>query len=381
MATSTSTKGIHGLDKHFISPPMFRRDRRLREARVNAERACRELKRDRSDLERKDRHLMNQMRQQALKGDLHKAKLLAHQIAYYRLATDRNFEASVMIDTRAQLMVSNHVINRAEVEAIKGIKYANAEEDLHTVQKRQMKYAIRLDMYETMEDIMNGGMDEIYAEGETHHDRPPTFPQEADGVLREGVELKWGREYFERDSAYLRGGPEGSGADEGSLKIHVRLYAPGILDSLLMKGNPPSPEGAPRTLANYVRHLSQGATIPVPTLDYSIDMLQRILSRDAHAIRCLGLESKRPPPTPWKGCVYDAVFGTARKFRIGAVVPGLRPEEGDRFVPYDFTDSLKALGIKNGSTVWVEIIDMRDFSSATGGDHMNDGTDQGPTQP
>ncbi|KAJ1563327.1 hypothetical protein HK405_002458, partial [Cladochytrium tenue] len=57
-------------------------------------------------------------------------------------------------------MASNHKINRAEVEAIKGAKFANLEDSLESAAARERKYAQRLGVYEEMERIMNEGLDE-----------------------------------------------------------------------------------------------------------------------------------------------------------------------------------------------------------------------------
>ncbi|KAJ3147681.1 hypothetical protein HDU86_007930 [Geranomyces michiganensis] len=352
----------------MICHSMFHRDKRLREARINADRAQRELRRDRGDLERKERYLLSQLRTYAAKGDIHKAKCLAHQVTHYRVASDRNFEAGVMIDTRAQLMVSNHVVNRAEIEAIKGIRHANKGETVETVQKRHYKYDQRMDMYETMEDIMSEGMDDIYEWGETHRPRGQEFSQEADSALRQGADSKWGREYFERDSAFIRGGPAGHNADSSSLHINLRLFTPNAaaadrLTPLTLK----SPRHTDGTLYKSMRApTTPGASVAIPTLDISVDMLHRILSKDPHAVRSLGLQSEDATTgtrkkNPWRGSVYDTIFGTARAFRVGEIrggavdgdVPPGGVPEGPRFVPYDFTESLKELGLRSGHVVWV----------------------------
>jgi hypothetical protein len=49
---------------------------------------------------------MHQIRQYASKGDVFKAKRIAQQIASYRSAADRNFDAQVTIQTRAQVIQS-----------------------------------------------------------------------------------------------------------------------------------------------------------------------------------------------------------------------------------------------------------------------------------
>ncbi|KAI9090464.1 hypothetical protein DFS34DRAFT_637463 [Phlyctochytrium arcticum] len=383
--TSTNSRPIHGLDAWFVSGPMYRRDRRLREARVNAERTQRELRRDRGDLERKERHLMAQLRSFAQKGDVQKAKCLAHQIAHYRVTGDRNFEAGVMIDTRAQLLVSNHVINRAEVEAIKGIRYANVEEDLKTIRQRQEKYDTRLDMYETMEDIMNEGMDDVYEWGETHKKREKEFELEAESVIRNGVEPKWGREYFERESAYIKGGPIPRGAN--SLHVLIRIFSPRNQSSLFSQtaststspisganpfavpaANPINANTDPVTLRKVAIPSIEGVVVHIPTLDISIDMLQRLVCKDAHVIHALGLESGLPKARKgtWRGSVYDSVFGTARRFRIGTPVGGdpFDNYAGGSLEPYSVTASLKSLGFKNGEIVWVQPLEpVRDFAA------------------
>ncbi|KAJ3162971.1 hypothetical protein HDU88_006464 [Geranomyces variabilis] len=382
----------------MICHSMFRRDKRLREARINADRAQRELRRDRGDLERKERYLLSQLRAHAAKGDIHKAKCLAHQVTHYRVASDRNFEAGVMIDTRAQLMVSNHVVNRAEIEAIKGIRHANKEETLETVQKRHHKYDQRMDMYETMEDIMNEGMDDIYEWGETHRPRGPEFGQEADSALRQGADAKWGREYFERDSAFIRGGPAGHDTNSDSLHINLRLFTPNTaaadrLTPLTLK-NPRHTDGTLYKSTTTAPPTTPGASVAIPTLDISVDMLHRILSKDPHAVRSLGLQSgddgttlTRRKKNPWRGSVYDTIFGTARAFRVGEIrggaVDGDVPPGGvarARFVPYDFTESLKELGLRSGHVVWVMPLPSagEDSGKSSGGEE-SDGGEYPPT--
>ncbi|KAI8912309.1 hypothetical protein DFJ77DRAFT_467719 [Powellomyces hirtus] len=387
--TATNTKDLHGLTSRLISAPMFRRDRRLREARVNADRTQRELRRDRNDLERKERHLLSQLRTHAAKGDIHKAKCLAHQVSHYRVASDRNFEAAVMIDTRAQLMVSNHVVNRAEVEAIKGIRHANQEETLKTVQKRQMKYDKRLDLYETMEDIMNEGMDEVYEWGETHRPRPTDFIQEADGVLRQGADPRWGREYFERDSAFINGGPESQSKDSSGLHINLRLFTGSPNDRLtpLTLKSPRHTDGTLYGTSVSATTTTPGAAVNIPTLDISVDMLHRILSKDAHAVRSLGLQSQRHGnrSDPWKGSVYDTIFGTARAFRVGEIAAGRTDgtapaAEGKyKFVPWDFVESLRALGVRNGHVIWVQPLASPTLDSTDSADDADSDIDLPPT--
>ncbi|KAJ3221569.1 hypothetical protein HK099_003384 [Clydaea vesicula] len=173
---------------NFVSGPMVydsRRDTRLDTARTNAARCEKELRKDRKDLEKKERELMTKIRNLERRGEHYKARVVAGQIAQYRAIGDRNFEAETLIQTRAQVMVSDHKVNRAEVEAIKGIKHANLEENHHTVGRREYKYAARMNEYEDMEVIMNSGMDDIYDEAEEAKPKFKHVNSEVDSILRE----------------------------------------------------------------------------------------------------------------------------------------------------------------------------------------------------
>ncbi|KAJ3057236.1 hypothetical protein HK097_010596 [Rhizophlyctis rosea] len=339
-------------ERKFVSPPMVFRDRRLREARIHADCLQREMRRDRLDLERRERLLLSQLRAFASKGDIYKAKLIAQQIADYRTASDRNFKGSVLIDTRAQLMVSDHTVNRAEVEAIKGIRHANIRENLQTFMEREKKYDERLDMYETMESIMNEGMDEVYDWADDQRRRPSHFEQEMDSIVRQGLDSKHKREYIDRETL--------SGLRK-KIQLNICVYDP---------NDPPSPTSLKQFAHQQRASLSgkdpvkglSGATISIPTLDLSIDMLKRLLVKDSFAIRQLGLGATAKS-------VFDAVLGAAKPFRIGTIVA--RKEEKDKngrerslegveFVPYGFTESLKNLGIRNGDLVWVSSDQIED---------------------
>lgn len=64
--------------------------------------------------------------------------------------------------------------------------------------------------------------------------------------------------------------------------------------------------------------------------------------------------------TPSKS-VYDAVLGSTVPFRVGSVTAAGDGEGGGgtggqrmgKFVPFDFQESLKNLGIKSGDSVWI----------------------------
>jgi hypothetical protein len=80
------------------------------------------------------------------------ARLVANQIASYRRLHDRNLASSIMIGTKTQSMVSDHKINKAEVETIKGFSYANMFESFESVAHRERKYAWRMDAINQMEN-------------------------------------------------------------------------------------------------------------------------------------------------------------------------------------------------------------------------------------
>ncbi|KAJ3303265.1 hypothetical protein HDU76_005377 [Blyttiomyces sp. JEL0837] len=452
----------------FKSNPMVRREDRLKEAKINAERCNRNLKRDRFDLERKEKLILQQVKHYAAKGDLHKARILARQIAHYRSCADRNFESAAMIETRAQLMASNHVINRAEIEAIKGAHYANLEDSIETAASREMKYAQRMGVFEEIERIMNEGMDDVYETAEESRKKRDYFDLETEAILKTAMSPRTsstGRPYVDDKI---------DPTNRGSITLHFRVYDPSYSDQLFtshsqiferIKGSndtlhPPGigrPSGSgkgdigdssrtssqssdlslsslsltesstssdatpnPKSKTNSHHHqqhpqlprfpktpsapiinsggkritsapnLNQqnqskstptlratstltlsnppsgagGATLKIATLDFSVDMLKRLMIRDAYLLSQLGLRTS--PKTS-----YDLVMGSSKPFRLGRLVPfsDVDGGQGSRgnldggdgtgmvFEAFDFVKSLKECGIRHGSEVLVVIDD------------------------
>ncbi|KAJ3412996.1 hypothetical protein HDV05_008647 [Chytridiales sp. JEL 0842] len=377
--------------KEFSSQPMVRREDRLKDARVNAERCTRNLQRDRTDLERKERALMAQIKQYANKGDLHKARIVAKQIAHYRSAADRNFEGATMIATRAQ-----------------GIRHANAEDTLESTAIREFKYAKLMGMSEEMEHIMNDGMDEVYERAEESRTKRDYYDVEADNVLRQALAPKLfsGRPYIDDKSEQIKSG----------IPLHFRVFNPppthlsssttlnngsnfkfpktpthpvskppkapirddnssawSSISPVSSAPSTPSMSPAPRRVqGNPGRPLSSlpkgkvvgissgslsskstlaGATLKVPTLDLSVDMLKRLMIRDPYLLSQLFLRTQ--PKT-----TFDAVLGTSRPFQLGRVV---YDEHGaEMFEPFDFVKSLKEMGIRNGGEIAVYLEDEVD---------------------
>lgn len=87
---------------------------------------------------------MAECKRLAQKGDMHGARLISNQIARYRRIHDRNLESSVLIGTKSQAMVSDHKVNKAEVETIKGFTYANTYESFERAEAREQRYAFRM---------------------------------------------------------------------------------------------------------------------------------------------------------------------------------------------------------------------------------------------
>lgn len=94
---------------------------------------------------------MAECKRLALKGDMQGAKLVANQVVRYRQIHDRNLSASVAIGTKSQAMLSDHKVNRAEVETIKGFAYANMYESFNRMESREQRYAWRMNAINHLE--------------------------------------------------------------------------------------------------------------------------------------------------------------------------------------------------------------------------------------
>lgn len=94
---------------------------------------------------------MAECKRLAQKGDLHGARLVANQIAKFRTLSNRNLESSILIGTKMQTMVSDHKVNKAEVETIKGFAYANMFESFATAESREARYAWRMNAINHLE--------------------------------------------------------------------------------------------------------------------------------------------------------------------------------------------------------------------------------------
>ncbi|KAI9146057.1 hypothetical protein BKA69DRAFT_1047158 [Paraphysoderma sedebokerense] len=305
---------------NFKSVSMVARDQRIKEAKNFADRSCqRDLTRDRSYLERKEAKLLADIKRHALKGDLHGARLLAKQIAIYRRISERNFEASVSIATKMQMMSSNHKVNQAEMEAVKGISYANANRTVFGVEMKEQKAAMKMEEFETMEDIMNEGMDEIYnldwadpsqegASSSSNKIKSATvYEIEIDSIMNQALDPKRSREYFNYHM-------DDTSKTKAKRALHFHL-----LDS-------------PTT----------SCTIYIDTLDLSVDMVKRAICKDPFAIQQLNLHI----PNPNAKGKASALVGAAKPFAIGKLVDG-------EFHALCISASLKGEGVRSGDVLYI----------------------------
>eukprot|EP00842_Homolaphlyctis_polyrhiza_P005362 jgi/Hompol1/5827/HPOL_002377-RA len=269
---------------------------------------------------------MSQLKAFVKKGDFPKANMLAKQIALYRNLSDKNFERSVSIQTEVQVMLSNQKINRAHAESIKGIRFANGEDSLETVREREIKYERSMQEYEAIEEIMNEGFDEIYDHAVLRKEKPESFEQQTFN----------GRVFLE-------------------IKNYRQLTDPNIVP----------------------------ASLYISTLDLSVDMLKQQLLRDKRLLKALGL-IRPSKDANGAAAIVDFQIGDLVKFAVDRrtddvgsgdlldstdTVTGDAPDASGRpgkasvdpasqefsykFVPFDITESLKSVGIKNGGCVWI----------------------------
>jgi hypothetical protein len=90
------------------------------------------------------------------------ARLVSNQIARYRRIHDRNLESSILIGTKAQSMVSDHKVNKGEVETIKGFTYANVYESFNRTEAREQRYAFRMGAINHLESSSTKPIISIY---------------------------------------------------------------------------------------------------------------------------------------------------------------------------------------------------------------------------
>ncbi|KAJ3269861.1 hypothetical protein HDV01_000867 [Terramyces sp. JEL0728] len=221
------------------------REGRLKVSRRDSERCVRELKRDRTELERKEKQLMQNLRHQLKTGDLPKAQMIAKQLQCFRNISDKNFERSIYIQTQAQIRFSNHMINQATIESIKGLRFANKRETFETVSKRDKKYKYEKNMQDAMENIMNESFEEVFEELDAEGHTPLYGDAQLEAIYKEALD----------PNMTLLG---------KRIRIYLKIFQKDSADTL-------------------------EAALTIPTTELSSDMLKRHIFNDKSVIRQLGL--------------------------------------------------------------------------------------------
>jgi hypothetical protein len=124
--------------------------------------------------------------------------MLANQLAHFRFISDKNFARSIFIETETQvcsslmckMRISNHKINQAHVSFLKGMNFANQGESVDQIRNREQKYHHRQDLQQTIEELMNAGLDSAFEEQESERPLPEYFDQEVNAVFREALDPK-----------------------------------------------------------------------------------------------------------------------------------------------------------------------------------------------
>ena len=92
---------------------------------------------------------------------------------------------------------------------------------------------------------------------------------------------------------------------------------------------------------------SKAVSVSIPTLDISLDMLKRLISKDSYSLIQLGLSSH-------ERVVQDVICGSIRAFKIGNVTEqGIQNGKGVEFCEWEVEKGLSSFGIKGGEEVWL----------------------------
>jgi len=307
---------------------MDSRDKKLQTTKQTVKKTIqKDLKADRKELQKRERELLLQLRTLEKNGEHYKARLVARQIAQYRAVGDRNFEAETLIVTRAQTMASDHKVNRCEIDAIKGIKYANSGQTLESTALRSTKYSTRMEAFQEMESIMNEGMDEIYDDAEETRPKYQFVDNEVDSIIRQAFTGK-------KDFSYDR-----KPASTPSSQVSIRFKRL-------------NEERDQSTSTLNVQ--TDEVILPVASLDYSIDMLKHEILQNELAIASLGVKTDR------KGRIVTSIKSN---ITFGKVVNQWSNEELNQdaichFIPfYDSRLSLRQHGIANHDLIHLVIED------------------------
>ncbi|KAI8908998.1 hypothetical protein EDD86DRAFT_275923 [Gorgonomyces haynaldii] len=230
---------------------MLRREERIDVVAKESKHTIRELERDRRTMERKERHLMQELRQYYKKGDRPKALILAKQIAHYRNTANKSFERSLFLEGDMLIKKSETKLAKAEMQHLKGMRFINIEDTPESTHQRSVKYQHLFFQSEAIENLMNETFDDIYNDMEELEDEPEYIDAEVNAILREAVDPKLKmRDYDKHANA------------ASSVFENCRLQ---------------------------IRMDDKSAPMVIPTLEISVDMLKRMIFEDKFARKRLGL--------------------------------------------------------------------------------------------
>lgn len=182
------------LQPQFKSKTMEFRNEKLKTAKSNVIRCQRDLKRDRTQLDKKEKSLMIQLKNFASKGDLVKAKMIARQIALYRRISDKNFERDLSMDLQVRTMTSNHKIHKAQIECLRGIQFTTAGSFAQDMMRKDQKYIELAQVQQDIESILLAGMDEIYGIQESNATtEKETLDSEVNVIMRQALDTRLGK--------------------------------------------------------------------------------------------------------------------------------------------------------------------------------------------
>jgi hypothetical protein len=165
-------------------------------------------------------------------------------------------------------------VNRGEVEAIKGIQFANLSETIESVGMRSTKYAVRMSTAQELESIsipprflalLNEGMDEIYDEAEEETPRYKFVDQEVDSIMRQA--FNGGKKDYSFDRK-----TEESEVDD-RIRLRIKRY------------NSIEDEGSPTNSMSTLNFPNEEITLPFGSLDCSLDMLKSELIKNEIVIQ------------------------------------------------------------------------------------------------
>ncbi|KAI3642053.1 hypothetical protein MP228_011608 [Amoeboaphelidium protococcarum] len=321
------------------STSMRLRDRRLKDAKVHADKNQRELARDRMALERKEKTMLAECKRLLKKGDLVSAQLVAQQIQKFRSLQHRNLTHSCNLELKTQTLISDHKVNQAEVEGVKAWSYANAYETFGGLERRENRMGMRSGAIDHFEDSLRGCVDGLLEEdGVGDVDDGPQY-QSGGGADMEMLGAKMKKMELQAIMA------QALGKEKRTYFNQPEVVAP---YSLIIKSldQTSDDEGVIVVLNDISKSAQSGNSAPEKPFSVStfkIDDLKRKIVADSYVSGQLDLCW-----TPSEQVQKDNQIGTVKPFKIGKLNGGT-----NEFEPLKFNATLEQLSIKDGDTLYV----------------------------